>query len=83
MSQSANAENGTRRRISLSCIREYRKKLQTLDGDINVTEIKSLTDRCDPFQTDALWRTAGRAGAAEDPAESEPDRMGEIKQKDQ
>ena len=43
MSQSANAENGTGADFA-SCIREYRKKLQTLDGDINVTEIKSLTD---------------------------------------
>ena len=69
--------------IYASCIREYRKKLQTLDGDINVTEIKSLTDDVIHFKQIALWRTAGRAGAAEDPAESESDRMGEIKQKDQ
>ena len=80
MSQSANAENGTGADFA-SCIREYRKKLQTLDGDINVTEIKSLTDDVIHFKQMRIWKNSRRAGAAEDPAESEPDRMGEIKQK--
>ncbi len=33
-----------------SCIREYRKKLQTLDGDVNIAEIKSLTDEVIHFK---------------------------------
>nr|WP_295277887.1 SbcC/MukB-like Walker B domain-containing protein [uncultured Blautia sp.] len=37
------AENRTSAEFA-SRIREYRKQLQTLDGDINVAEIKSLTD---------------------------------------
>ena len=41
--QPANTENGTSEDF-VSCIREYRKLLQTLDGDVNIAEIKSLTD---------------------------------------
>ena len=33
-----------------SCIREYRKQLQTLDGDVNIAEIKSLTDEVIHFK---------------------------------
>ena len=34
----------------VSCIREYRKQLQTLDGDVNIAEIKSLTDEVIHFK---------------------------------
>ena len=44
--QPANTENGTSEDF-VSCIREYRKQLQTLDGDVNIAEIKSLTDEVD------------------------------------
>ena len=33
-----------------SCIREYRKQLQALDGDVNIAEIKSLTDEVIHFK---------------------------------
>ena len=61
MSQSANAENGTGADFA-SCIREYRKKLQTLDGDINVTEIKSLTDDVIHFKQKMCIRDRGVIG---------------------
>ncbi len=48
-SQPANAENGISM-DSASCIREYRKQLQTLDGDVNIAEIKSLTDEVIHFK---------------------------------
>lgn len=48
-SQPANAENGISM-DSASCIREYRKQLQTLGGDVNIAEIKSLTDEVIHFK---------------------------------
>ena len=47
--QPANTENGTSEDF-VSCIREYRKQLQTLDGDVNIAEIKSLTDEVIHFK---------------------------------
>lgn len=47
--QPANTENGTSEDF-VSCIREYRKLLQTLDGDVNIAEIKSLTDEVIHFK---------------------------------
>ena len=47
--QPANAENGTSEDF-VSCIREYRKQLQTLEGDVNIAEIKSLTDEVIHFK---------------------------------
>ena len=48
-SQPANAENGISM-DSVSCIREYRKQLQTLDGDVNIAEMKNLTDEVIHFK---------------------------------
>ena len=47
--QLANTENGTSEDF-VSCISEYRKQLQTLDGDVNIAEIKSLTDEVIHFK---------------------------------
>ena len=47
--QPANTENGTSEDF-VSCISEYRKQLQTLDGDVNIAEIKSLTDEVIHFK---------------------------------